>query len=362
MKKTIKLGLASAVTAAMLIGCGGGSDSPTGPTGPQSISDLANSAANQALVDNVIDNVIVSGYTALHMQSETLTTALDTLAATATQQDLDAAQRQWRTTRIPWESGEGHIFGPVDSLGVDPAVDSWPVDRTELDGSLSGWNVGESVDGFPDEQKGFHAIEYILFGDGTTTNTRPIGSLTPKQLAYVAALGASMESEMKTLVDAWTVSFDGGPAYTDTFKGFSVASATEELMGGLIGIVDEVGVGKMGDPFNDRDTTLVESQFSWNSTTDFMNNIISVKNVWEAGLDELIAKIDTETAATITTQINDAIAKIIAISDSNADGQIDVNDKDVAFRNQITDPAGRVLIQAAITALAELQASLESIQ
>ena len=377
MKLKNTLGALSLAAALSLVGCGGGGSNNILPiknlsddggndkdqgNNNKGISDLANSQANQALVDNITDDVIVAGYTALQTESEELTTALDKLAANTTQANLEAAQKQWRDTRVPWESGEGHIFGPVDSLGVDPAVDSWPVDKAELDGSLSGWNIGDSVDGFPDEQKGFHAIEYVLFGDGTTTNTRPVGSLTAKQLAYVAALGASMEGEMKTLNDAWRVSFDGDAPYTDTFKGLSVAASTEELMGGLIGIVDEVGVGKMGDPFNDQDTTLVESQFSWNSTTDFMNNIISVRNVWKTGMDELIAKIDADTAAAITTQIDDAIAKIIAISDPDGDGQIDVNDKNVAFRNQITNPAGRVLIQDAITALAELQASLESIQ
>ena len=68
----------------------------------------------------------------------------------------------------------------------------------------------------------------------------------------------------------------GGAAnYTATFKAQSVGDQVEELMGGVIGIADEVGNGKMGDPMGadlaHADTTLVESQFSWNSTMDFYN-------------------------------------------------------------------------------------------
>lgn len=293
-----------------------------------SISKLENNAANKATIANITDNVIVSGYANLANQANALTGALANLKDNPSNDTLAAAQNAWRATRVFWESGEGHIFGPVDTLSVDPKVDSWPVSKAELDGSLNGW-TGGSVEGFPDEIRGFHAIEYILFGDGVKTNTRDISTLNQTQLNFVHALGASMAGQMKRLVDAWTGD------YTATFKSFTVASAAEELLGGLVGIADEVGHGKMGDPFNAKDTTLVESQFSWNSTTDFSNNIISIRNVWNGGFGKLMAQVDAAGAAKVEAQINDAISKIIAISDVNGDGVIDVNNKDAAFRNQI---------------------------
>ena len=33
------------------------------------------------------------------------------------------------------------LFGPVDSQGIDPAMDSWPVNRTDLDAVLNGSNT-----------------------------------------------------------------------------------------------------------------------------------------------------------------------------------------------------------------------------
>jgi len=80
---------------------------------------------------------------------------------------------------------------------------------------------------------------------------------------------------------------------------------------------------------------LVESQFSWNSTTDFANNIISIKKVWAGGLGALMTQVNATKAADITTQIETAIVKIKKISDADGDGEIDVNVKDKAFRNQI---------------------------
>jgi len=56
-------------------------------------------------------------------------------------------------------------------------------------------------------------------------------------------------------------------SYAKVFKKKSVGDQVEELMGGVIGIADEVGSGKMGDHLGESidkaDTTKVESQFSW---------------------------------------------------------------------------------------------------
>ena len=166
----------------------------------------------------VIDNVIVKGYTNLGVEATKLATALTTLKNAPTAENIKAARTQWRATREYWEAGEGHIFGPVDTLGVDPKVDSWPVDKTQLDGALSGWDSELSnIDGFPVTMKGFHAIEYLLFGDGagaiqesaTDAATRlqtPVGdedTADKIRLGYLDAMGKSFAKDIKSLVDAW---------------------------------------------------------------------------------------------------------------------------------------------------------------
>jgi len=365
MKNRFKLSLASAVAVALLAGCGGGSS-----TKDSGVSTLKDNAANKELVTKITDTVIVAGYSELDKKVKALADALEVLENSQTAENLVIAQDAWKAARVPWESGEGHIFGPIEAQGVDPASDSWPVVKSDLDGSLGGWNIGDSTNAYANEVRGFHAIEYILFGDGVDTNTRGIANLSNKQISYAHELAKSMSGQMGTLNYAWT-----GGGYADLFKGiakdedgkldsknFSVASATEELIGGLIGIADEVGNGKMGDPYNEKDTTLVESQFSWNSTTDFANNITSIKNVWEAGMKDLMMQVDADNAKKVSGQIDDAIKKIKKISDNTGNGEIDADVKAKAFRNQIKDEEGRKLVKAAIESLAILQANLESMQ
>lgn len=179
--------------------------------------NLQESPELKAKVKNVVENVIIAGYTKLGQEADKLANALTTLKNQPTAANLQAARDQWRATREPWEAGEGHIFGPVDTLGIDPKVDSWPVNKVQLDGALGGWDPELSnIDGFPVTMKGFHAIEYLLFGDGTTLESAedgiarlqtPVGDEDTAEdkirLKYLEALGKSLQKDLKTLANAW---------------------------------------------------------------------------------------------------------------------------------------------------------------
>ena len=150
--------------------------------------------------------MIVKGYNDLGAQATKLSSALTALKDAPSAENVQNARDAWRDTREFWEAGEGHIFGPVDTLGVDPKVDSWPVDKTQLDGALDGWDSELSnIDGFPTTMKGFHAIEYLLFGDGSTleATNNTLNNLDETKRAYLEALGVSFAKDIKSLTDAW---------------------------------------------------------------------------------------------------------------------------------------------------------------
>jgi hypothetical protein len=56
-----------------------------------------------------------------------------------------------------------------------------------------------------------------------------------------------------------------------------VLSADE---GSCVGIANEVGTTKITNPFANADIAYVESPYSYNSITDFQDNIRSIRNVW----------------------------------------------------------------------------------
>src|SRR5690606_15666562 len=90
---------------------------------------------------------------------------------------------------------------------------------------------------------------------------------------------------------------------------------------GMIIISDEVVNGKLSKPLAERNATFVESQFSSNSRSDFMNNIRSIRNVYTGnyslsegpGLNALVKSINPALDEAINNQIEKAIAAIHAI-------------------------------------------------
>ncbi|WP_299568885.1 imelysin family protein [uncultured Shewanella sp.] len=362
-----------------LAACGGsGSDSDDSNTVDPVVPETGFTFAATEMITNLTDDVIVAGYADLAAQGDALLLATQKLLNSTSQADLVAAQEAWKDARKPWEQGESHIFGPVDSLSIDPHLDSWPLNTTDLQTQLDS-NTGfdaETIKSWNDDVQGFHTIEYLLFGDGVADNTKLITELTTAEREYVIALAEVFRDYAVQLDDAWQVSHNPQDTnafpYADLLKTpgsdnntiySSELAVIEELINGMIGIVDEVGNGKIADPFGDSlanaDTSKVESQYSWNSLTDFADNIQGVRNVYHGeftgsadkqGIIDFVAAADSTLSVRISSEIDDAILKIQAIAGSD----------DMPFRQAILDEAGRTRVETAVTALTTLQTSLES--
>ncbi|WP_040571553.1 imelysin family protein [Shewanella benthica] len=370
--KQLKYSAVAIALISTLAACGGsGSDDTTTPP-----TDNQFEFAATEMITNLTDDVIVSGYSALAIKGDELLQATQTLVNNKTQENLLAVQDAWKAARQPWEQGESHIFGPVDSLSIDPHLDSWPLNTVDLISVLANNTGGfdaDTIKGWNDDIQGFHTMEYLLFGDGVADNEKIVADLTTTETEYLMGLAEVFLSYTKTLDDAWQISHDGQTgsyAYGEFVKNpgtewnniyASQVGVIEELVNGMIAIVDEVGNGKIADPFGTSiataDTSLVESQYSWNSLTDFSDNIIGVRNVYQGeltgasdkqGIVDFVMAADVTLAARVGSEIDDAIIKIQAIKGSN----------NMPFRQAIADADGRVKIQTAIDALSKLQASL----
>lgn len=374
----IKSALSIAIVSSLLVGCGGGSSdntqtttTPTKPTTPTGSDKFTYDA--HTLLANITNQVIVSGYQQLNDKAQALHNATQTLLTNRDAQSLSAAQDAWKAARVNWEQGESHIFGPVDALSIDPHLDTWPLNTADLKAILSekdSFTAAEILT-WNDDVQGFHTMEFLLFGDGVADNQKHIDEMTTKEMEYLVACAEVFTIHTQSLYDAWSVSADanGAIAYKkalmepgNTYYASSLA-VVEELVQGLIGIVDEVGNGKIAEPFSTSkdaaDTSLVESQYSWNSLTDFANNIIGVKNVYQGtfatnndtpGIKALIQAGNADLADKVSSDIDAAISAIQAIA----------GDEQLPFRQAIKDDNGRVRIQAAIDALSKLQTTLES--
>ncbi|MBA6364280.1 iron-regulated protein A precursor [Colwellia sp. BRX8-4] len=371
---SLKTSLFATTTAILMLSACGGSSSSQSIAVIEEPSGFAFDAT--AMISNITNDIIVEGYNDLNTKAEIFHLATLSLLNSPNQETLLATQQAWQTVRQPWEQGEAHIFGPVDALSIDPHLDTWPLNTSDLQSLLatqSGFNA-EVIKLFNDDVQGFHTMEFLLFGDGLTDNAKAIDEMTALEREYLAATAEVFREYTQSLFDAWTVRHDANDTNSLPYQEFllipgndiyaSELGVVEELINGMIGIVDEVANGKIAEPFgsdiNSTDTSLVESQYSWNSLADFTNNIQGVKNVYlgttnsqavtDVGIINFVQAADSALAIRIDTEITTAITAIKAISGEN----------DMPFRQAINDVEARVRIQAAIDALSILQTSLES--
>lgn len=335
------------LASAFVVGCG--SDKETDEQAEQV------EAFNASIMLNDFANtVVLATYTDLDNKAGELLSAVKALEADTTQGNLEKAQQAWKATRTPWEMSEAFLFGPVDTQGLDPALDSWPVDHVNLQSVLDSGDAltVDFVSGLEDTQKGFHTIEFLLFREG---DQRKVSDITARELEYLVSTAENLKASTSQLRLAWAPegeNFSSAVAQAGTGSAIypSQSAAVQEMVNGMITIADEVANGKISDPYNESDTTLVESQFSFNSISDFQDNIRGIQNVYMGkfmtdgqGLNEFVNSQDPALDVRFQQEVQAAIDAIGAIPDP--------------FRDSIT--ANRSAVQVAIDAVSTVQQTLE---
>ncbi len=272
------------------------------------------------------NNVAIKGYADLDNAATNLNTAIQDLNTNATEANLTAAKTAWRNMRGVWEQCEGFLFGPVEDNDYDPNMDTWPTDYVQMDSLLNSTNplAIADIQNVTLSLRGYHPIEYIIFGNH---GNRLAASTTARQKQYMLSLSQDLKSTCHQLYLSWTAAptnFSNQVINAGTIN--SVYSKKQEvylaIVNSLIAICEEVGEGKMKEPFDAMDATIVESPYSGNSINDFRNNIIGLQNVYLGkyatndgkGINDLVASKNISLDNKIQGQITAAISSFSNIT------------------------------------------------
>ena len=337
------------LTAIAFIGCSNNSSEASDP----------NAALYTQVLRNTSVDVITATYKSMNDNAIILAAAVADLSI-GNEAELTAVKNAWMATRAPWEKSEGFLYGPVDTEGIDPAIDSWPVNVNDINNILSSSSaITSTLLENNNEARGFHTIEYFVWG---LNGNKLASELTTREIEYLTAATQNLQSKTQQLYNGWnttqgnfannfiTAGQSGNLFYT------SQKSALTELVDGIITIADEVANGKIETPLNGNAGSAMpeaeESRFSNNSKLDFADNIRSIQNIYLGdyngvdgkGLTDVVVLSNTALDATIKAKINAAIAAIEAIPGT--------------FTNGITN--NRAEVQNAQTKVSELKLLLES--
>jgi len=164
------------------------------------------------IVEGFVNHVVIPNYQALEQSTADLNEAVQVLVRDPKPETLAAAREAFRRSRVIWEESEAFAFGPAATLGLDGALDEWPLDEGEVVAVLpgSGSLTPEKAAELPDGLRGYHAVGFLLFG---SQNNKSLADFTPQDYAYLKVVTPVLAKTAQTLRQTWTDGVDAFPAY-----------------------------------------------------------------------------------------------------------------------------------------------------
>lgn len=310
-----------------------------------------------AILEQYVSNTISPTYKNLATNTEQLVTDLQALRADKSQSNLNHACETFLTARAWWEKSEAFLFGAASDFGIDPHIDSWPLDVDAFNTMMANTAQIQAMDAEDGDEYageklgnsllGFHGIEYILFSNGAP---KSVSEITDLQLIYAIAVAGDLRNRCYQLEVSWignaapkahrdkvedlelNSTVNGGDfSYGDNLRkagnlGSTYPSSASGLMAIIDGcrtIADEVGTSKIGKPFNGEDPNYIESPYSHKSIEDFYNNILSIENAYYGGVEgqrneenslhSYIKSLNEDLDSRVAAAINNAKNKIHAM-------------------------------------------------
>lgn len=286
--------------------------------------------ALKAAVEQYVPGVIYKIYGNLADAAAQMYDQLASMKASAsyTQAQIDQLCTTFLAARGWWEQSEAFLFGAATAYGIDPHIDSWPLDKDKLAKSLSNAEIiadldaegAAAVDEVGAASLGFHGIEFIFFRDGKNRTAAALNGkeddeafagreVTGKsEIIFATAVAEDLRNYCFELQAAWdpgcpaarkalvedelelNTTMDSGLTYGEnllqtgnagsTYRSFQEAVASI-LVAGCSNICNEVANTKIGTAHyvssSDYDPDYIESPYSKKSYQDFKDNILSIQ-------------------------------------------------------------------------------------
>ena len=340
-----------------------------------------------AIITQYVNGVVIPTYRSLADEAVELATLCEELRQNPSQSKVDECCESWISARKYWELSEAFLFGAAADYNIDPHIDSWPLQKSQLDNILANDALidaldedGAGADAFATlgyGLLGFHAVEYVLFRDGAP---RKVSEISEAELIYNAAVAQDLANQTIRLEASWAGLANISSAKQNRLEEFELEpsfnygenmitagmtgntlyktqlAAMEQILTGASDISDEVGNTKITDPVNSGNVLDVESWYSWNSIADFTDNIRSVRNAYYGSLD---GSVGNNSMAAYVNKVNSSLDSNVRKAIDNAINEI--SSMPAPFRNHLTKAETQKAVDACNTLLDALDAAIEGL-
>lgn len=378
MKKAILLFFSVTLLATS---CKKKTDEPT-PEDPAAPVDQYASQKQQ--VKETYANMAFASYEDSYQGALALKTAIYTFVATPTQVNFDAAKQAWLAVREVYGQTEVFRFaeGPIDNAadGPEGLINAWPMDEVYVDYVQGDPNSGiiNNIAGYPTIDQatlitanenggeanislGFHAIEFLLWGQDLSTTgagARPytdyltVGGTASNQARrgdYLKVAADVLVAGLLQVRNAWDPAINGN--YYAEFLAMDNTVALRKMFSSMKALSgDELSGERMFTAYSTQNQEDEHSCFSDNTHRDLINNAKAISNLYNGTY--------TKTNLTLVSgyALKDLVPLYSAAKNTDVVNALILSDTKVnaiynPFDQAIVIPAERIKVLDAVNAL-----------
>ena len=326
--------------------------------------------------------------------AKVLNNAIKAFTANPSEAAFTEAKEAWLASREPYLQTEVYRFyeGPIDNEtdGPEGLLNAWPMDEHFVDYTEGKPDAGlindtsfaitaENIEGKNEEDgekniaTGYHAIEFLLWGEDTTeeagagqrpytdyvTGDNGTAKNQDRRAKYLEVTGDLLVSHLEQVHSQWTT--DG--AYRKAFVADEADKSLEKILTGMIVLAGfETGGERLQAALDSGSREDEHSCFSDNTHRDMVQDVQGISNVfygtytfqdstsWSGkGIKSVIEELDADLATTLGAEIDAALASAKSLQ--------------VPFDMEIkpNNAAGRMRVEDLITKLFKVEATLRSV-
>jgi putative iron-regulated protein len=281
--------------------------------------------------------------------AQKLKSAVDDFLAKPSEAGLVNARKAWVAARIPYSQSEPGRFydGPIDQ--VEGKINSWPIDEQYIDyvaGRPEGGVINATSsypvisrelilslnekEGKKNISTGFHAIEFLLWGQDRNTNgpgNRSWCDYTnaarngERRRQYLRIVTELLVEHLKIVAAEWA---DGkADNYRSKFLAMEPDAALANVLKGAGALSGpEVAGERLTTPYETKEQEEEQDCFSDNTCNDLINDARGIANVYYGryestggkrvcglGVQDLLMRVNPEFATRLSAQIEMAVAR-----------------------------------------------------
>lgn len=267
------------------------------------------------LVLNNYSKLVITSYQSTLVELEKLNQVINQFTENPTEQNLEAAKKIWIDARREYSKTEAFRFygGPIDAPEVGPEglINAWPLDEAYIDYVKGNMQTGiindvkkypkinkevlqslNEKDGEANIATGFHAIEFLLWGqdfDSLKPGNRPVSDFinapnANRRRDYLKLVTTMLLQDMQSVLELWKED-----KYLHILKAEKGNLPIQKIMLGLTTLsYDEMSGERMTVAFEKKDQENEQDCFSDNSINDLIANQEGIINVFsKTGLAEI---------------------------------------------------------------------------